>query len=322
MIEIEVSRDELNQEFDQVFADIRKVARVPGFRPGHAPRDLLETYYGKKAEEEVVKRAIPEYYLKGIKEENLAPVAFPEIENVQFKNHTLSFSARVDVRPQIKLKGNYKKLRIIKKKIKIEPSQIDSTLGRLQESKAKEKIKPELNDTFAKDLGFATLQELREAINKNLQANAEAEVKADLEKQILDQILKNASLDVPESLVASETQELLKQAKLNRILQGEKKEDIQSKEKELESEAKIEAIRRVKLSFTLEKIAQLENIQVDEKDLDARLTEISQAHPGKSKDELRQHLESRNLIPGLKAELRDRKTIGFLLNEAQTYGTK
>ena len=118
MIEIELSPDELNQEFDQAFANIRKIARVPGFRPGHAPRDLLETHYGKKAEEEVIKRAIPEYYLKGIKEEKLMPVAPPEIENIQFKNHTLCFSAKVDVKPEFKLKGNYKSLRIIKKKIK------------------------------------------------------------------------------------------------------------------------------------------------------------------------------------------------------------
>ncbi len=315
LISIEVSSEELNQEFDQVYVDIRKVARVPGYRPGHAPRDLLVGYHGEKAKEEVIKRAIPEYYLKAVREEKLFPVAPPEIENVQFRNHTLYFNARVDVSPEIKIRG-YKNLRIIKKRIKIEQSQIDDTLERLRETKAKDKIRPELNDDFAKDLGFHTLQELKEAINKDLQVRAETEIKADMERQLIEQLFKRTSLDAPESLVNSQMRELLNQLKLNRILQGEKKEDVESKTKELEDEARKEAVYRVKLSFILEEIAQRENIQVNEEDLDKRIEAISQ-RSGKNKDEVKQYLDRENFIPGLKAELRDKKTMEFLLSEAK-----
>ena len=51
-IDIEVSEDELSQKFDQVYADMQKTARIPGFRPGKAPRDLLKSYYAKRAEED------------------------------------------------------------------------------------------------------------------------------------------------------------------------------------------------------------------------------------------------------------------------------
>ena len=190
-------------------------------------------------------------------------------------------------------------------------------LENLRESGAKEKIKPELNDAFAKELGFQTLDELKQAVDKNLQANAEAEARADMERQILEQLLKRASLDVPESLLNSQTQELVNQLKLNQTLQREKKEGGRHpSEKELEAEAGKEAVRRLKLSFILEKIAQQENIQANEEDLEKRIEAISQ-RSAKSKDEVRQYLDKHNLIPQLSAELRDRKTIEFLLREAK-----
>lgn len=308
LLNIEVSVEELNQQFDQVYKDIGKYARVPGYRPGRAPRDLLQTYYGKKAEEEVIKRAIPEYYLKAVRAEKLAPVAPPQIESVQLKNHTLYFSARVDVRPQLRLKP-YKNLKTIKKKNKIEQNQIDQVLDRLRKSKAKD-------DVLAKDLGFTSLQDLKAAISKDLQARGEIEIRNDMERQILEQLLKRTSLDVPESLVKSQAKEILNQLKLNRILQGEKKEDVESKEKELEEQAESEAIRRVKFSFILEEIAQRENIQVSEGDLDKRIEAIAQ-RSGKAKDEIKQYLDREDLIPGLRAELRDKKTVELLLNQAK-----
>lgn len=307
MLNIEVSAQELNQKFDQVYADICKVARVPGYRPGHVPRDLLETYYGERAKADVIKRAMPEYYLKAVREEKLAPVAPPEVENVQFKNHILCFSVRIDVRPNLKLKA-YKNLKIIKKKIKIEPSQVEQVLERLPQSKAKEE-------------GNVNEKELRAAIKINLQENAEIEIKADMERQILEQLLNRASLDIPESLVNSQKQELLNQLKSNYILQGGKKEEVGSKVKEWEDEVRKESMGRVKLSFILEEIAQRENIQVSEGDLDKRIEVISQ-RSGKNKDEVKRYLEIKSLIPGLKAELRDRKTREFLLSEAKVIEEK
>lgn len=314
IIKIEVSSEELSQKFDQVYTDIGKTARIPGFRPGKAPRDLLQKHHGKVAEEEVLKRVIPEYYLKAIREENLIPVAPPEIEDVRFEKQILLFSAKVDIQPQIKLK-NYRNLPVTKRKLKVEDNQIERVLENLRQSRAKDKVLPELDDRLAQDLGYKNLPDLKEVIKKNLAANAEVEVRMDMERQILNQLIQKASLDVPESLLKHQTQELLNQIKLNWNLQKEKKEDLQSKEKEFEQQARKEATRRVKLSFILDEIAKKENIQVQEKDLDQRIKEIAQ-HAGKSEDEVKQYLNMQNLIPGLKAELRDKKTMEFLLNEA------
>lgn len=309
---VEVSSQELEQKFEQVYVDIGKFARIPGFRPGKAPRDLLQTHYRRRAEEEVIKRAIPDYYLKAVVQEKLSPVAPPEIENVQFRDHTLYFRAKVDVRPQVKIKG-YKNLRVIKKEIKIKEDQIDEALERLRQSRKKDV----LDEQFAKDLGFKTLQDLRSAINKNLQANAERETKINVEGQIFDQLLERTCLDVPETLVGRQMQELTNQLKWQRSLRGEGKGDAQApSEKELNEEARKEAVRRVKLSFILDEVAQRENIQASEEDLDKRIEAIAQGS-GKDKEEVKKYLQAQNLIAGLKAELRDGKTIEFLLKEAK-----
>ncbi|MCQ9208543.1 MAG: hypothetical protein NG712_04110 [Omnitrophica bacterium] len=322
-LNIEVSSTELIEKFEQVYKDIGRSANLPGFRRGKAPRDLLELHYSEKAKEEVIRRAIPQYYLKAVNEERLTPVAPPEIENVQFKDHAFYFSARVDVRPEVKLKS-YKGLRLKKRKVKVEAEQVEQALERLRQSKAKdaknvdrqEKALPELNDAFAQDLGFATVQELKDAIDKDLRAHTEMEIQREIKQQLLDQLLQRASLDTPESLIKAQMQESLKQLKMNRMLRGEKKEDIETKQKELEAEARKEAVQRIRLSFILEEVGQLEDIQADEKGLAQRIAEISQ-HTGRPEDEVRQYLDKQNLIPGLKAELREKKIIEFLLQEAK-----
>ncbi len=316
IIKIEVLRDELQEEFDRVYTQIGRTARIAGFRPGHAPRDLLEVHYGGRAEEEVIKRAIPEYYLKAVKEKKLIPVSTPEIENVQFGNHILSFSAKLDVKPEVKFKGSYKKLKITKKKIKIEQNQIEQALENLRQSKSQGKDKPELNQAFAKELGFQTLDELKQAVAKNLEADAEGQGNADMERQALDHLLKVASLDVPELLVNSQMQDLARQLKLNYQLRGEKEEELKNKENQLQTEARKEAVRRVKLSFILAEIAQLENIQASQEDLENRIAAIAQ-RSGKTNEEVKQYLQRQNLIPGLEAELKERKTVEFLLKQAK-----
>ncbi|NQS99690.1 MAG: hypothetical protein HQ595_01285 [Candidatus Omnitrophica bacterium] len=252
-----------------------------------------------------------------VKEQELIPVAPPEIEDVQLKNETLLFKAKIDVVPEVKIKS-YRGLKVIKKKIKLEQDQVDQALDRLRQQK---KPVPELNEQFAQGLGFKTVQELQEAVRKDLQANAQMQVQRDTESQLIQQLLQRTSLDIPESLVNNQTEEALRQLKINAILRGEKKEQVEAKESQLREQAKNEAIQRVRLSFVLDKIAELESVQVEENELQVRIAEISQ-RLGKSEDETRAYLDKENLMPGLEAELKNRKTIQLLLTEANVVEEK
>ena len=243
LIKIEVSSGELESRLDQVYRDINKTARIAGFRPGRVPRDLLQTRYAQQAQEELIKRAIPEYYIKAIEEQKLSPVAPPDIANVQFKNNVLHFDAKVDIAPEVKIKA-YHNLKITKKKEKINQAQVDEVLQNLRKSRAKKKDQeqkeeaplPPLDDKLAQDLGLKTVDELKSAVRKNLEATSEMKIKADMERQLVAALLKITSFEVPQSLVANQTQETLRQLKMNQIMQGVKQEEIDSNGKQLEEQ--------------------------------------------------------------------------------------
>ncbi|MFH1045833.1 MAG: trigger factor [Candidatus Omnitrophota bacterium] len=323
VIDIEVNQEELKTTFDQVYADIRKTARVPGYRPGFAPRDLLESHYSGNAQEEVIKRAIPQYYIKAVEEQKLEPVSPPEIENIQYKNSQLSFCARVDIKPKPKLKA-YKGLSIVRPKKEVTAAQIEETLEHLRQAHAQPdknaKEQPpapiELNDAFAQTLGLKTLEELKTAIKTNLESNARAEIQQEMEKQLLDELLKKATLDTPASLVERQAKEILERLKMNYIMGGKSKEELGAQTKELEQAAQEEAARRVHLSFILEEIGQREKIELAQEDIDAHIAAIAQ-HSGRGVEDVKHYLEHHNLIPGMKDELLTRKIIDFLLKEAK-----
>ena len=102
---IEMSKDKVESIFEQVFADIQKTAKMNGFREGKVPMDIVKTTYGADAEDEVKRRVIPEAYQAALKEHNVTPVSFPEVDNVVIEpKGKLTFKVVADVCPEIGLK--------------------------------------------------------------------------------------------------------------------------------------------------------------------------------------------------------------------------
>lgn len=108
-VKLSVEVDEL--EFDKaVDAALRKIARevrIPGFRPGKAPRRLLEAHMGKDGvRQEALREALPEYYAEALRQTEVDAIAPPEIDVTGGKDDgPLAFDAVVEVRPQINLAG-------------------------------------------------------------------------------------------------------------------------------------------------------------------------------------------------------------------------
>ncbi|MDD5440163.1 MAG: trigger factor family protein, partial [Candidatus Omnitrophica bacterium] len=118
-IEVDIPSETVSKAFDEVYKEIKKYAKIPGFRVGNAPQDLLERYHGKDAEEEVLKRLIPDGYQYALKEKKLQPIGLPDISDVVMaKGANLTFKARVEVRPEINLQS-YKGIAVKKKKSEI-----------------------------------------------------------------------------------------------------------------------------------------------------------------------------------------------------------
>ncbi|MGH7167378.1 MAG: trigger factor [Nitrospiraceae bacterium] len=106
-LKIEIPEDEVNRRFAQAYADLNRQVRIPGFRPGKAPVALLEKRYAKEVEEDVIRRLVPDYYERAIRQAGIVPVLVevPPLERVKIKkNAAFSFTATVEIKPKIELR--------------------------------------------------------------------------------------------------------------------------------------------------------------------------------------------------------------------------
>lgn len=134
LLEIEVPAEVVQIRFDRFYAELGKTAKVPGFRSGKAPRNILEMRYQGQARDEVLKRLIPDSYREAMRSHSLVPVDLPEISEVKFeRDRPFSFKATVDIRPEIKL-GNFKGLKVLKKKAEVRTEEVTKALVELQEA--------------------------------------------------------------------------------------------------------------------------------------------------------------------------------------------
>ena len=106
-LSVEIDEQEFEKALDAAFRKIARDARIPGFRPGKAPRRILEARMGKGvARGEALREALPEYYAQAVRETEVDAIGRPEIEITAGEEvGPIVFDAVVDVRPQLKLAG-------------------------------------------------------------------------------------------------------------------------------------------------------------------------------------------------------------------------
>lgn len=135
-LKVEVPLKEISAKYDQVYTVFSNKAEVPGFRRGKAPRHIIEQHFSLKVKEEVLSQLISQSYQQAVEENKLEPVAQAEISQIKFEeNKPLTFTATIDIKPQIKLK-NYKGITIKKINTSVAPEEIDKALAYLQENLA------------------------------------------------------------------------------------------------------------------------------------------------------------------------------------------
>ena len=79
-LRFEIPRDRVKVTLDEVYSDIGKHAKVKGFRPGKVPRHILEQHHSRLAEEEAIRKIIPQVYQEALEKEKIAPIDLPEID--------------------------------------------------------------------------------------------------------------------------------------------------------------------------------------------------------------------------------------------------
>jgi trigger factor len=99
---IEVSKEDVAQELNDAFRELKKNAKVKGFRPGKAPRSVLERLYGKDVRADVTSRLLQNSFFEVLKESELNIVGTPEIDPPELKaDEPYTFIATVEVQPEL-----------------------------------------------------------------------------------------------------------------------------------------------------------------------------------------------------------------------------
>ena len=135
---IEVEPDEIKHELDRAYNELKRGVVLKGFRPGHAPRNLLERFFGEQVRGEVAQKLVEEYTKKALEEHDLKPVVAPEIVTEQSdlqKDLALKFSATFDLRPKIEVK-DYEGLKVAEDTVAVTDEQVAEAIERFRERQA------------------------------------------------------------------------------------------------------------------------------------------------------------------------------------------
>ncbi len=155
---IEVEPDEIKRELDRTYNELRRGVVLKGFRPGHAPRNLLERFFGDQVRSEVIQKLVKEYTEKALEEHQLKPIVEPEIVTEETNlPETLKFSATFDLKPEVVIK-DYHGLKVPEQKAEVSDNDVDDAVERLRERQASLK-KVEGRDTVEEgDVAAVTLE--------------------------------------------------------------------------------------------------------------------------------------------------------------------
>lgn len=135
-LEIVVPLNDVEAETERVVTSLQKKLRIPGFRPGKVPADLIRSRYQSDIRHEVLEKLLPRHFFERAEREGLAVVGTPNVKDVHFeKGEPLKFTAEFEVAPSIEL-GEYKELTVPFQDPEITDDDVAKRLEQLRQQKA------------------------------------------------------------------------------------------------------------------------------------------------------------------------------------------
>jgi len=326
VLEVEEDYASFVQQFEKVLSQASREVKISGFRPGKAPREMVERFLNREAlENRAVQELVAEIYPKVIEEAKLDPVDYPKVEVLENqKDKPLIFKLSVDVYPEVKL-GKYKGIKVESPSSKVTEEEVLKVLGNLQErfattnAEGKRELLP-LDDEFAKKVSrYGTLAELKEEIKAALEKEKKAEAEAEVKNRLIAAASAEAKVDIPKAMIEREIDIMLDELRtslaqsnltLEDYLRGAKKE-----ENALRDEMRKSAEIRAKGKIVLKAIAHAENLKVTPEEMAAEMGSLAEA-AGIEVEEFEKKLDE-----GAKKYIEDyllrRKALDFLVEKAK-----
>jgi len=408
-LKVTIPKADVEKQFQESLGVMTKEAVVPGFRPGHAPRQLVEKRFRKQVSGQVKSTLLMASLEQLDEEHKLNPITQPDfdVDAIELpEDGPMVFEMDVEVRPDFPLPA-YKALTVKSPVKTINEADIDAQVKAFQEryaqlipkleggaevgdfvtadlsfhlggrtyNEAKEiqfrlqqelrfqdgtvpgldavlvgvkpgetreadakigssspdpelrgkTIKvtfkvldlktlrlPALDAEFFKSTGFDDLADLRDALNGVLERRHEYQKRQAVRREILDKLVGDTPFDLPADLVSRQEKTTLRRLAMELRQGGLSDTDLRAREAELRANAHESTLRSLKEFFVLAKIAEAENIKVEDSDMEVEVDAIA-SRTEESPRRVRARVEKEGLGDALASQILERKTIDRIL---------
>jgi trigger factor len=407
-LEISIPVQEVETETSRVAEDVRKRAKLPGFRPGKVPTTLIRKQFAGEIRQKVLESLIPRHLQKQFEADNLNVVGTPDVSDIHFhEGEPLTFKAEFEVVPPIEL-GDYKDVEVPYHDPEVTDEDVNKRIEELRDQKAeyvnvdprplengdyavvalesiagiegdpvkqdemvlemggadtfeaftenllgagpgdekefsvtypedygakrmagktvsfhatvkglRKKELPELNDEFAQDLGdYRNLDELREAIRKNIFAQRQFEAQQEAKNKIIDVLVDRHQFPVPEAFVERQIKNRVEQSLRAMAAEGIDPKSIKLDWEKVKATQRDKAVHEVKASMLLSRISEREAIHATREEVDREVERIArqQREPVAA---VQMRFEKDGTLGRIASHIQTEKTLNFLFEHAR-----
>ena len=197
-------------------------------------------------------------------------------------------------------------------------------LFKVKVNSIKRKEEAELNDDLAKELGYDSLEDLKSKTKENLTKREENRIESDFRNKVVEKVVENVSVEVPEQLVQKEIQyrmsEFAQQLQMQGMSIGQYFEMTGQNAEKMRETLKESAEKSIKAQLVLDEIAKVENISATDEDVNKEIEKMAEMY-GVEKDAILNDVKKSGnyarFLDNTKYQIKNRKTIDFLVNEAK-----
>ncbi len=174
----------------------------------------------------------------------------------------------------------------------------------------------EVNEQFLSDLGFSNEKDLREALREQMELKLKEDVQRLMRDQVSKYLLDNVHIDLPAKLSDRQADRVVSRRSVDLLTRGMDPAEVEANVERLRGPAREDAARELKLFFILQKIANEQNVEVDEAELNGRIAMIA-AQTDRRPEKVKQEMTNDGSLTNLYIQMREQRAVDKILESAQ-----
>ena len=405
-VEVILPEETVKELEEKIYEELKKGAKIKGFRPGKVPRSIISTYYKDYINDELKKRMVQSTMAEALSEAKVDPVIEPVADFIEEEGRH-GYTLECEIAPEIEL-PTYKGLEIEVEAIKVTDEEVENRIEGLRQMHAemvtkegdtgaqkgdfavikyqgylngkplkdvsteaypielgnaqlmpefentiigmkvgeekeieikfpenypdkgiasktilfnvllkeiKEKRLPEVNDEFAKDLSFENMKSVKDGLKQEIEKEKEVARRKSIAQKMVDTLIHGVDIPIPKRLLEKRVDMMMEDARQRFKADSLTEEEKRNLEGNFKKEFEPRAEERIKTDIILSKIAEKEDIKLEDNDVHERIKKIAE-DTKRAYDDIKSFYENYNLMDGLKHTIVEEKTINFLRDNA------